>query len=530
MIFLSYLNFLTFLVYFALIIHVLYKNPKSPLNRVFAALLGCFAIWSFSYVFIHNPYASKKLAVLFVSIASLGWICFASFTLWFYLIFTDNKRLLGTKLFYLLNFSLPGLFVFFQWKSFVLLDDLLKRNYGWQSIWSGSSWTYLFYLYYLSVMGLALSLLVIFWRRTESSVRKKHSKVIFWYTLITLIIGITTDVVIPRFHIIPNIFHIVTLIWTAGIVYILLRHKFLALTPVTAADKIISTMLDCLLLLDKKGNIVSVNKTTLDLSGYKIEELEGKSASILFDRVDLNGTILRTIQEDGDITHYDLFLKNKNGEKIPICFLASVMKDEGDQISGIVCTVKDVTERKKVEQEVWESREMYKALVKTLPDAVTVTDLEGNIKEVSHQTLELHGYKSAEELVGRNAFEFIALEDHRRARTNIKKHLLKGFFRNEEYSLLRKDGTRFIGESNGALIRNVHGKPKAFVSITRDITERKKVQKQLEEKVRDLKQFKDVSVDREMRMIELKKEVNELTKKLGQPESHDLSFIKKSEK
>ncbi|MGB3341369.1 MAG: PAS domain S-box protein [bacterium] len=137
--------------------------------------------------------------------------------------------------------------------------------------------------------------------------------------------------------------------------------------------------------------------------------------------------------------------------------------------------------RKQVEEALLESEETYKTLVKTSPDAVTLTDLEGKITELSQRTLELHGFNNAEELIGRNALEIIAPEDRERAIRNLQKTLTEDFIRNIEYTLLRKDGSRFIGELSASLIKNAYGKPKAFIATTRDITERKQAEKALKE-------------------------------------------------
>ncbi|KPJ69501.1 hypothetical protein AMJ44_03645 [candidate division WOR-1 bacterium DG_54_3] len=138
---------------------------------------------------------------------------------------------------------------------------------------------------------------------------------------------------------------------------------------------------------------------------------------------------------------------------------------------------------------LYESAEMYKTLIETSPDAVTATDLKGNITLVSKQTLELHGYRNEKELIGKSAFELIAPEDHERAMVNLQKTLTEGSIRNIEYTLLKRDGTRFIGELNASLIKNGSGNPKAFIASTRDISWRKRIEETLresEEKYRNL--------------------------------------------
>jgi diguanylate cyclase (GGDEF)-like protein/PAS domain S-box-containing protein len=120
-----------------------------------------------------------------------------------------------------------------------------------------------------------------------------------------------------------------------------------------------------------------------------------------------------------------------------------------------------------------ETTELYKTLLKTIPDAVTITDLKGRIIEVSQQTANLHGYDNKEALLGMNAFDLIAPEDHERAAKNLRRTLKEGTVKSLEYTLLKKDGTPFYAELDSSLITDIHGKPEAFIATTRDITNRK---------------------------------------------------------
>jgi PAS domain S-box-containing protein len=122
----------------------------------------------------------------------------------------------------------------------------------------------------------------------------------------------------------------------------------------------------------------------------------------------------------------------------------------------------------------WEQR--YKSLVKASPYAVTVTDLKGEIIDLSRETLKLHGYSRTDELLGKNAFKLIAPKDRERASQNMEKTLKKGFVANLEYTLLKKDGTRFLGELDASLIRDSRGKPKAFIATTRDVTKQREAE------------------------------------------------------
>ena len=132
-----------------------------------------------------------------------------------------------------------------------------------------------------------------------------------------------------------------------------------------------------------------------------------------------------------------------------------------------------------------ESEELYKKLVETSPEAVTVTDMEGYITHVSQRTLELHGFERADELLGKNAFELIALKDRERAMVNLQKTLKEGEVRNVEYTLLRKDGSSFIGELHAALVGDSSGNRKAFIATVRDITEKKRAEEQIKASLKE---------------------------------------------
>jgi PAS domain S-box-containing protein len=163
------------------------------------------------------------------------------------------------------------------------------------------------------------------------------------------------------------------------------------------------------------------------------------------------------------------------------------VKDQEGTITGGVEITLDITERKRAEEALRQSQEVYRILVQTSPDAVTATDLEGQITFVSPRTLELMGYEDAEEMLGRNALELVAPEDRHRAKADMKKTLRQGIITGAEHHLLRQDGTTFTGEFSSALTRDAQGNPQGLIATLRDITERRET----EAEVRRLKEFNE---------------------------------------
>jgi len=136
-------------------------------------------------------------------------------------------------------------------------------------------------------------------------------------------------------------------------------------------------------------------------------------------------------------------------------------------------------ELSKANQALRESEGLYKTLVETDPDAITVTDLKGRITHVSARAVELYGYKKAEDLIGGNFFKLIIAKDQKKVKKSFQSAIKKGALRNLEYTFLRKDGTFFTGGLSASVIKDALGKPKAFIGTVRDITERRKAEEEL---------------------------------------------------
>ncbi len=138
-------------------------------------------------------------------------------------------------------------------------------------------------------------------------------------------------------------------------------------------------------------------------------------------------------------------------------------------------------ERKRAEEALRDSEERYRALVEASPDGISLTDLEGRVLFCNKQALALLGIESMQEVLGRNAFDLIAPEDRQRALDNAQKTLNMKSISHVEYTLVRKDGSRFPAEMGASLVVDAEGKPKGFIGVVRDITKRKRAEEALRE-------------------------------------------------
>ncbi|HVO66132.1 MAG TPA: PAS domain S-box protein [Syntrophales bacterium] len=149
---------------------------------------------------------------------------------------------------------------------------------------------------------------------------------------------------------------------------------------------------------------------------------------------------------------------------------------------------RDITERKRVERALSESREKYREFVESLPQIVFETDEKGNFILVNHQAFEIFGYTQEDIQKGLNVFQMIAPEERERAKDRIEKLLSGEELHAGEYIGLRKDGS--------TISILVHPQPiisdyrvVGMRGVVADVTELRKTQEALrdsESKYRDL--------------------------------------------
>jgi PAS domain S-box-containing protein len=133
--------------------------------------------------------------------------------------------------------------------------------------------------------------------------------------------------------------------------------------------------------------------------------------------------------------------------------------------------------------------------------------------KINEAFLEKLGY-SSEEIIGRTSEEldlFVDPEKQQYVSNLLAKH---GRIKNVELEVRGKDGTIITGLFSGEIIDNQ--KEKSFLTVMTDITPQKRAKKELQEKIDTLQRYKKVTVDRELKMVELKKENKKLKKELNE--------------
>ena len=134
-------------------------------------------------------------------------------------------------------------------------------------------------------------------------------------------------------------------------------------------------------------------------------------------------------------------------------------------------------------------------MFESVSDGISVVDLNGAIIEANQRAVEMHGFASKDELLGRNALELVAPRDRERIAASMRKAIKEGAIRGVEYTLLKADGTEFPGELSSSVLRDASGNWVGHITIARDITERKQAEEALQAEKNKLQSLIDAIED-----------------------------------
>ena len=140
------------------------------------------------------------------------------------------------------------------------------------------------------------------------------------------------------------------------------------------------------------------------------------------------------------------------------------------------------------------SEQHYRRLVEILPDAVGLMDRQGRLTTANRQAVEMLGYAGPGELLGKSAFDLTPPEEHERMKADTTITLETGVMRNAEYTMLRKNGSRFPVELSAAASTDADGQSHGIVIVVRDITARRQAEARIRELLHILDQAHDAII------------------------------------
>lgn len=171
-----------------------------------------------------------------------------------------------------------------------------------------------------------------------------------------------------------------------------------------------------------------------------------------------------------------------------------------------------IDNRKLAENELTKKEVNFKTLFNSLTDFILILDMKGNMITFNDFVPQRLGYKT-EEMKGKNILLIYPTEIQKDALA-IFKRMLVGEINRCNLPLITK--TKEIIEVETKVTHGTWDGKETIFFMSHDITRRKHAEEQLSEKIRELENFRELAVGRELTMIDLKKEVNKLLKKTNE--------------
>jgi PAS domain S-box-containing protein len=179
--------------------------------------------------------------------------------------------------------------------------------------------------------------------------------------------------------------------------------------------------------------------------------------------------------------------------------------------------LRDVTDRRLFEVALRESEERLRLVTDNVLDMVSHVGLDGTFLWASPSHEVVLGY-SPQTLVGSSAFSLVHPEDVARVRPAVDAAVRECRSERFEFRCRHAGGHYIQIEAVGRLLLDSAGTPVGAVLSSRDITGGKLLEEDLRRQAAELERFNRLAVGRELRMIELKRQINRLSRQLGRPE------------
>jgi diguanylate cyclase (GGDEF)-like protein/PAS domain S-box-containing protein len=232
---------------------------------------------------------------------------------------------------------------------------------------------------------------------------------------------------------------------------------------------------------DLNGNITFVNEAFCKILGYSQEELTGRPFADFLHPDDKTIVLEKFAEGLGHPEveyHLEFRAIHKDGHVVWIYPSVSPIF-YNNILSAGMAIVFDITERKQLEETINKSEARYRTILEEIQDNYFEVDIAGNFTFVNDATCRTLGY-SKEELIGVNYSVFMAKEDIEVVYQDFNRVYRTGeTIKGLSYKFIQKNGNIGFGELSVSAIKNEKGEVIAFRGIARDVTERKRMEREL---------------------------------------------------
>jgi PAS domain S-box-containing protein len=260
---------------------------------------------------------------------------------------------------------------------------------------------------------------------------------------------------------------------------------------------LIESNIDALMTTDPLGIITDVNRQMCAATGSSPEELVGTPFKNYFTDPGRAEAGVRQVLAEDKVTNYELTIRAKDGRENVVSYNATTFRDADGRLKGVFAAARDITDQKRLEGQITQRNTeltetttfLNNVLESSTEYSIIAKDLEGNVLTWNEGARRNYGY-SAEEMVGKgNTALLYTPEDlsSGRVQTLFEQALATGKAEGV-FDRQRKAGGRFTASVSMTLRRDASGTPIGYLLISKDITEQKRLEEQLQRKNEELEE------------------------------------------
>lgn len=237
------------------------------------------------------------------------------------------------------------------------------------------------------------------------------------------------------------------------------------------------------------------------------------------DRIRVKNTVAASLKKPIPYIAEFRFYRQDNTERIG----RTTGHTEFDKDGRVIClsvAMQDITEIRKAEDALKKSEELFRTLVETTPAGIWQDDSEGKTVYVNPAILEMLQVEEAEEISGKEWKQFFSTGSLEKAASEHNRRL-QGISSSYEIEIIGKRGGKRHTLVHGAPLFDENGNFSGTIATFLDITERRKAEEEIQKRIKDLENFYDMAIGRELRMKELKDQIKALKQELSRFKTQD---------
>ena len=250
-------------------------------------------------------------------------------------------------------------------------------------------------------------------------------------------------------------------------------------TPEPFDSLLVESVSDGMVAISPEGKILYANRSFLERSGYRLDEVVGKPCrEVVNESICDAGCPFAEVLDTGVAAdRFDVDVRGKEGEEMSACINFTPLKDAAGRVIGVVEVIRDITKLKELKDNLKKTSSMYhrervklRTILDNIPSGVYTVDREMTLLSFNRSLENITGY-SAQDVLGKKCTQVLR-SDFCEAGCPLKRSIRTGeTLRGVELNLRARDGSVVPIASSTAVMRDEEGKPIGGICSFRDLRE-----------------------------------------------------------